>query len=171
MSVMPKDGHIGIAELIKTQPLHVAWGPGDGVWVAPVPPTSINDTELIEELGRRTASSVIYVAPVVDGDPVDEEDPAFIKVPGKGFYKASAEPTKYLLITAQFNFGEEPTATIRQTAVFMGTQTIDGLPPGLRYFTPDQIQSKGRMLQLQNLPEPIPRDSEYRTRFVHLIEF
>lgn len=170
MSVMPKDGHIGIAELIKAQPLHVGWGPGDGTWDTPVPPTSINDTGLIVELGRRTATSVIYVAPVVD-EPVDEEDPAFINVPGKGFYKTSAEPTKYLLITAQFGFGEEPTATIRQTAVFMGTQTIDGLPAGLRYFTPDQIQSRGRMLQLQNLPKPIPRDSEYRTRFVHLIEF
>ena len=169
MSVMPTSGHIALAELIKAQPLHVAWGPGDGAWVAPAPAEDINDTEIIGELGRRTATVVQYVEPAMP--PADEDDPTFVQVPGKGWYQITATPTKYLLVVAQFGFSEEPTATIRQTAVFVGTKTIDSLPPGQRYFTPMQLQSKGRMLQLQNLPEPIPRDSEYRTRFTHLLEF
>ena len=169
MSVMPTSGHIALAELIKAQPLHVAWGPGDGTWVAPVPAEDINDTEIIGELGRRTATVVHYVEPVAP--PADEDDAAFVQVPGKGWYQITATPTKYLLVIAQFGFGEEPTATIRQTAVFVGTQIAVGLPPGQRYFTPAEVQFKGRMLQLQNLPEPIPRDSEYRTRFTHLLEF
>lgn len=168
MSVMPTSGHVAIAELIKAQPLHVAWGPGDGSWVTP-PAEDINDTSLVAELGRRTAGSVVYVEPFT-GTP-DDEDPTYINVPGKGYFVVSDVPTKYLLVMAQFQFSEEPTATIRQTGVFMDTQVIAGLPPGQRYFTPDQIESPGRMLQLQNLPEPIPRDSEYRTRFTHLLEF
>ena len=171
MSIMPTAGHTALAELAKAQPLHVAWGPGDGAWQeGEVPDEDIDAIGLIAELGRRLPTRVEYCEPLT-GDDYDDEDPAYVKVPNKGWYHVVAEPTRYLLIVAQFQYEEEPTATIRQSAVFMGTQIVDGLPAGQRYFTPDQIQSAGRMLQLQNLPKPLPRDSEYRTRLTHVLEF
>lgn len=160
MSILTEYGRIALAEAIKALPLHVAWGPGDGAWTTP-PSESTAATALITELGRRVATAE-YVKPDVAGE---------IEIPGHGFFAYSATPTKYLLVSATFGYDEEPTATIRQTAVFVGTQVIAGLPAGQRYFTPAQLQSPGRLLQLQNLPSPVVRDALYRNRFDNLIVF
>lgn len=160
MSILTASGRIAIAESIKARPLHVAWGPGDGAWSTP-PAENNNATGLITELGRRLATSVAFVVPDPSGT---------IEIPGEGFFSETLTPTNRLLVVAQFGYAEEPTAVIRQTAVFIGTEVIAGLPAGQRYFTPDQLQSPGRLLQLQNLT-PVNRSAATRSRFENLIVF
>lgn len=161
MSILTESGRIALAEAIKAQPLHTAWGPGNGSWTTP-PAEDPSATSLIAELGRRVATSVNFVVPDVDGD---------IEIPGYGKYTTTLTPTKRLMVFTQFAFAEEPTATIRQTAIFVGTQVIAGLPPGQRYFVPAEVESPGRLLQLQNLSTPVPRSADYRTGFYNLIVF
>lgn len=161
MSILTESGRIAIAEAIKEKPIHLAWGPGDGSWTVP-PAEDVNATGLITELGRRLSTSVAFVVPDEDGT---------IEIPGEGFFTETLTPTKRLLITTQFAYSEEVAATIRQIAVFVGTEVIAGLPAGQRYFTPAQVQSPGRMLQLQNLDVPVVRSAATRSRFENLIVF
>lgn len=160
MSILTASGRIAIAESIKARPLHIAWGPGDGAWATP-PAEDNNATGLVVELGRRLASSVAFVVPDPDGT---------IEIPGEGFFSETTTPTNRLLVVAQFGYAEEPTAVIRQTAVFVGTEVVAGLPAGQRYFVPGELQSPGRMLQLQNLV-PVNRSAATRSRFENLIVF
>lgn len=159
MAILTKSGRIAQAELTKAQPLHMAWGPGDGAWTE-APNEDVDATIVTAELGRRTAIAQ-FVAPDVDGD---------IEIPGSGKFTVSVEPTSQLLVTAKFSYLDAPDATIRQAGVFMGTQVVGGLPAGQRYFTPAQLVSPGRLLQLQNR-RPLQRDVDMFVQIDVLIDF
>lgn len=160
MSILTTSGRVALAEAIKAMPIHVAWGPGNGAWTTPLAEDN-SATGLITELGRRIPDSVAFVVADPSGS---------IEIPGEGFFSETLTPTNRLLVTTQFLYDDDPTAVIRQTAVFVGTEVVAGLPGGQRYFTPAQLQSPGRLLQLQNLA-PIIRSASARSRFENLIVF
>lgn len=160
MSILTNSGRVAIAELIKNSPLHMAWGPGNTAWTTP-PAESPDATAVAGELGRRTVTDVQFVVPDTLGP---------IEIPGAGKFSTTTTPTKRLVVSCQFAFDDAPTATIRQIGLFTGTVLVPGLPAGLRYFTPDQIQSPGRLLQIQNR-EAVPRSPEARNLYTLLLEF
>ena len=139
-AVLTNSGRVAIAKAIVAQPLHVAWGVGDGAWIAP-PASGVSQTALISEIGRRTATEVAYVLPNVSGDIVLPE----------GRFSRSSTPTKYIYIRVTFDYADAPSSVIRELALFVGTQPISGLPAGKQYFTPGEIADPGLMLQVQNI--------------------
>lgn len=159
MPILTNSGRVAIAESIKAQPLHVAWGGGDGDWLEP-PVENIEATALLEELGRLVATGVEFVTPDDDGN---------IVVPG-GTFSVSATPTAHLLITANFEFSNAPSAVIREMGVFVGSEMIGGLPAGQTYFEPSQVSAPGRMLHVENFA-PIYRSPAIRESFQIVISF
>lgn len=159
MAILTKSGRIAQAELTKNQPLHVAWGPGDGAWTD-APPEDVNATVVTGELGRRTATAQ-FVVPDPDGD---------IEIPDSGKFSISATPTSQVLVTAKFSYLDAPDATIRQAGVFIGSEVASGLPAGQRYFTPDQVTNPGRLLQLQNR-KPLLRAVDMFVQIDILLDF
>lgn len=160
MAILTKAGRTAIAEAMKAEALHLAWGPGDGTWTS-APAEDANATALTGEIGRRLVTSVEYVVPDSAGD---------IEIAGVGLFSLSVTPTNRLLVTTQFDFADAPTAVIRQIGLFVGTVTDSGLPAGQRYFAPGDITSPGRLLQLENR-SPIYRSSGTRERFEILLAF
>ena len=160
MAILTKAGRTAIAEAIKAEALHLAWGPGDGSWTS-APSESPDATAVTSEIGRRQVTSAEYVVPDSDGT---------IEIPGVGLFSISATPTNRLLITTQFDFADAPTAVIRQIGLFVGTTLVSGLPAGQRYFVPSEVATPGRLLQLENRA-PIYRNSGTRERFEILIAF
>ncbi len=159
MSIIGKQGRIATAKAIKVQPLHIAWGPGDGTWVSP-PPEDNEATELTNEIGRRTAVAR-FVTPDPDGQ---------LEAPGGATYSYTETPTNILSVSAQFRFTDAPAAVIRQVGVFIGSEIIAGLPAGQQYFAPAEIESKGDLLQIQNR-QPLQRSADMRTKINIILEF
>jgi hypothetical protein len=160
MPIIPQSGRVVIAESIAQRPIHVAWGTGDGAWITP-PSEGSGATGLMAEIGRRTATVVGYVNPDVNGD---------IILSNSAKFTASATPTNFLHITASFDFADAPSAQIRETAVFVGTQVEANLPAGQMYFTPDEVVSPGRLLHIENI-EPIFRSPAVKEFFEYVIAF
>lgn len=157
--IITQSGREAIAEEISTSGLMLAWGPGDGSWTTP-PTEDESARSLISELGRRLPNEISFVTPSPTGD---------IIIPGAK-YARSSTPTRWLFVSTTFDYADESTATIRQTAIFKGTVLVGGLPSGQRYFTPANISSPGKMLELANLI-PIPRSNLNRETFNYVIEF
>lgn len=159
MPILPKSGRVVIAESIAAQPLHLAWGSGDGAWTT-APGEDSDATTLQAEVGRRTATEVAFVTPSVGGD---------IVLPTGNFVR-SVTPTKHLYVRADFDFLDAPSAVIRELAIFVGTETLAGLPGGQLYFTPGQITDPGRMLHLENMA-PVFRSPAIRESFAVVVTF
>jgi hypothetical protein len=160
MSILTRSGRTAIAQSIKSQPLHLAWGSG-GSWTTTVPPENADATALLAEVGRRTVTQCEYVTPDNSGD---------IEIIGAGKFSISSTPTNMLWAMTRFDFGDASTATIREIGLFVGTVVQSGLPSGQRYFTPSQITSSGTLLQLENLAA-IYRSPSERQTFEMLIIF
>lgn len=159
MPILTKSGRIVIAESVALRPVHLAWGTGDGLWITP-PSENPDATALLNEVGRRTVNSVEFVVPDVDGD---------IVLP-TGNFSLSATPTNSLLFTVNFEFGDAPSAVIREFGLFAGTTLQSGLPPGQLYFLPSEIATPGRLLHLENIA-PIYRSPAIRESFQVVITF
>lgn len=153
-------GRIAIAETLFSQPLHLAWGTGDGVWTSTVPPVSGTETALRAEIGRRQATQVQYVVPDAVGSIVLPE----------GRFSPSSTPTRSLYIRTDFDFSEATGAAIREVGLFVRTVIQAGLPAGQRYFTPSQVTNPGRLLHLKNF-QPIYRFPNNRERFEIVMTF
>lgn len=161
MATLPLSGRAAIANAISKRPIHIAWGSGDGAWLTP-PPESSSATGLQAELGRRVATQWIYVVP-------DESGPISV---ASGRYSASPgnAPTRHLYVTVDFDYGEAPSAVVREVAIFSDTVVNTGLPPGQAYFTPGQLTSPGIMLYIENLV-PIFRNPQTTENFSVVITF
>ena len=160
MAILPRTGRAAIAKALKAIPAYLAWGTGDGAWDASsVPAENPDATGLMAEIGRRLASSIEYVVPDAAG-PID--------IAGAGTFSVTSTPTRHLLYTFRFDFGDAPSATIREIGLFINCITNPGLPPGQMYFTPDQIVGPGDLLQLENRV-PITRSTGSRETFQLLI--
>lgn len=160
MSILVDAGRVAIAQSIAIRPIHLAWGRGNGSWIAP-PAESITATALQDEIGRRSATEVAYVTPDTGGD---------IILPNEAVFSRSVTPTNNLYVRTAFDFDEGLSEVIREIAIFVGTVTVGGLPPGQQYFTPAQVLNPGRMLSLENIG-PIYRSPAIRESFEVVITF
>jgi hypothetical protein len=154
------DGRIAQAELVAAQPIHVAWGAGLPAWDTTPEAEPTNVTSLVNELGRRQATQVAFVNPDTNGS---------IETP-QGNFSLSATPTRYLYVRVVFGFNEEPASRIRELGVFIGTTVKAGLPAGQKYFTPDQVNSKGRMYLLDR-SQNFARNGSIRPAFEYVFPF
>lgn len=161
MAILPKSGRAAIAQSIKSQPLHLAWGTGDGAWGATPPAEDVAATGLINEVGRRTVMEAAYVTP---------DDQGEIVVEGAGRFTRSAQVTNQLYLAFKFDFQDAPTDVIREIGVFVGTQPAADLPAGQMYFVPSEVENPGTLLHLEH-KAPIYRAASTRENFEILITF
>lgn len=124
------------------------------------PPENVAATALLDEIARRTVDECYFVSPDPDGE---------ISL-STGRYRISATPTPHLFIRTKFDFTDALGATIREQAVFVGSEINPSLPPGQRYFTPDQVLSPGTLLLIEHTV-PIVRQASTRDTFEFVLTF
>ena len=160
MAILTNSGRVAMAQSVKAQPIHMAWGSGDPTWDTTPVPESISASALLSEVGRRKATYVAYCEPDAAGE---------IIVP-TGRFKETATPTKHLYMRFGFDFTDAPTSTIRELAVFVGTLTNPSLPAGQMYFTPAQVTDPGLLLVIEHIPK-FDRSAAVRQTFEFVVTF
>ena len=160
MSILTLSGRVALASLMKSQPLHVGIGSGDGAWNVP-PLESGSETGLLAPLGYRRATEVSYVTATVGGD---------IVTPTGAVYARTMEPTRNLYIRVDFDFEDASGATVRESGLFVGLVPLPSLPPSQRFFAPNQVVDPGVLVHLSNR-EPFFRFPNTRERFETVITF
>ncbi|HRQ04363.1 MAG TPA: hypothetical protein PK580_00205 [Nitrosomonas halophila] len=142
------------------RPIHLAWGGGDAAWDTDPVPETVNDAVLVDEIGRRLVSQARYCLPDETGE---------IIVP-TGRFTESSTPTRHIYLRFNFDFDDAPAATIREVAVFVGTQTDAGLPPGQMYFEPENVVDPGTLLVIERT-QKFDRSPSVRQSFEFVITF
>lgn len=160
MAILTNSGRVAMAEAIVARPIHLAWGSGDPDWDTTPVPATISETALVDEVGRRLVSQTRYCTPDPDGE---------IVVP-TGRFTESLTPTKHLYMRFNFDFFDAPTATIREVAVFVGSETDPELPGGQMYFEPADIVSPGTLLVIERTAKFV-RSSSVRQSFEFVVTF
>ena len=160
MAILTNSGRAAAAMAVKSQPIHMAWGSGDPDWDATPSPEAATATALLNEIGRRRSTQVIFCEP----------DPAGELVVPTGRFKASDVPTKYLYMRFAFDFTDAPASTIREIAVFIGSTAKPAVPAGQEYLVPSDVLDPGMMLALEHIPKLV-RSSSVRQQFEFVIQF
>ena len=161
MPILTNSGRVAIANALAKLPLHVAWGTGDGAWIAP-PSENNAATALMAEVGRRKITQWKFVVPDAAGA---------IEVPsGKFSFSPGNAPTNHLWVQANFDFSEASGSEIREVAVYSDIAVDPGLPPGKMYFTPGEVVAPGLMLYLDNIT-PISRSPSIQENIEVVITF
>lgn len=158
MAILTNSGRAALAAAIKDSTLHLAWGSGDASWDSAPQSASIEDTALVNEVGRRSATQVTFCSPDSAGD---------IILPD-GRYTTSTDPTKHLYCRFSYDFDDASEALIREAAIFVGTGVDPGLPVGQVYFTPDEIIDGGILLLIERFPV-IDRSASERRAFEYVL--
>lgn len=165
MAILTASGRTAIAQSIAAQPIHFAWGSGNPSWdTTPVTEDS-NAVGLTNELGRRAATSVQFVAPSDTGDIIV---PVFNDASGSTVSKRfvlSNVPTPHLYMRFNFDFTDAPASIIREISVFVATEVAAGLPAGQMYFVPSELANPGTLLALEHLADNIIRSPNSRQSF------
>lgn len=164
LASLTKTGRAAIARAIAERPLHLAWGTGDPAWDDPEAelPSQVDATALVNEVGRRVASSVGFVVPDDEGNIVI---PVGVGADGdvqEARYSSVTGPTPYLYIRVNYNFADASNVIICEFGLFMDTQVKADLPPGQRYFTPAELESPGLLLAAQIVQPSIQRSPAVR---------
>jgi hypothetical protein len=160
MSVLTRSGRAAIAQSIALQPIHLAWGTGNTVWGDTPPAEDVAAEVLLNEVGRRTAFDIAYAEPDEAGEIVTPT----------GRYRRSANSTSNLYLAFRHDFGDGAEHVIRELAVFVGTEMVEGLPEGQRYFLPIQVANPGTLLVVEN-SAPIHRSMATRETFEFVVTF
>lgn len=145
MAILVDSGRVAIAQALASGPLYLAWGSGLAAWDTALEPEPIDATALVTEFGRRLAATQGYCTPDAAGEIVTQEG---------GRYRESAAPTKWLFLRFSFDFADGGNEVVRELGVFAHVTVDPALPPGQRYFTPDQIVDPGKLLLLERLARP-----------------
>lgn len=227
MSILTQSGRAAIAASIKEQPIHLAWGSGDGnsgsshqvekvfvegeiklehypikdvrvftgqtvyqpsidytidsntsviklvennsitannavtvEYTQNTPPESITSEKLLNELGRRTADEALFCTGDENGE---------LLTPS-GRFKSSDVPTNNLYLKFTFDFTDAANQVIRELGVMVGTKVKEELPPGQRYFEPQDIEDPGILLVLEHTV-PLIRTAATRETFAFVVTF
>lgn len=165
LATLTNSGRAGIAAAIMARPLAFAWGTGDPAWddmEDDLLPSLVERTALYNEIGRRLVSSVTFAVPEENGGivvPVGTMPDGSVE---EARYATSLEPTPYLYMRCNYDFGDAANAEIREIGVFMDTELVSDLPPGQRYFTPGEIAKPGTLMAMQILRPRILRNPSVR---------
>jgi hypothetical protein len=150
MAILTQSGRAAMAAAIANEAIHLAWGTGDPEWDTEPALETATAVALFNEIGRRKATLVQFVVEDEDGaiTTTDVDDPSL-----QNSFSPSPEnaPTNHLYLLFNFDFGDAPASTIRETGVFLGTETDPELPAGQRYFTPEEIVKPGILLAIEHL--------------------
>lgn len=159
-AVLVKDGRVLLAEAIKNHPTFLGLGTGEAAWgdQPPLPPTSL--LELVAPIGYKAAKQVSYVIP-------DETGEIVLPV---GTYSYSETPTNYLYYKFDLDYADGGTADLREWHVYVDAATVADLPAAKTWFTPEQMQERGRLL-LSERRKPMPFDSTVRAVFEFVVIF
>lgn len=160
MAILTNSGRVAMAKSVKAQALHLAWGSGDAAWDTTPQPEQITATALLNEIGRRKVTYVAYCEPNEAGE---------IIVP-TGRFSETLTPTKHLYMRYAFDFTDAPTSTIRELAVFVGTETDPDLPAGQMYFDPAQVVDPGTLLVIEHIAK-FDRSASVRQTFEFVVTF
>ncbi|GFU21013.1 uncharacterized protein B3gp29 [Nephila pilipes] len=200
VSILTQSGRAAIAASIKEQVIHLAWGSGDANWESshqvekvfvegeiklehyPIkdgtaipanstvtieytedtPPEPIMSKKLLNELGRRTVDEVLFCTGDENGELVTPS----------GRFRPSNVPTNNLFLTFTFDFTDAYAANqvIRELGVMVGTKLKKKVPPGQRYFEPQDIENPGILLVLEHTV-PLIRTAATRETFSFVVTF
>ncbi|GAB7080887.1 hypothetical protein [Megalodesulfovibrio paquesii] len=170
LATLTHSGRAGMAQALAAMPLHFAWGSGNAAWdddptAQHLAQSLVEAVALNNELGRRAVTAIGYVTPDPEGEitvPVGRQpDGAVVEAR----YRAVLEPTPFLYLRANFDFADASDQVVREVGVFLNTATRADLPPGQRYFTPDQLDDAGRLLAIQRMDPVIVRSPAVRQTF------
>ena len=160
MAILVNVGRAAVARAIANMPLHMAWGTGKESWDFTPEPEPLLATALESEIGRRELTQWLYCTPDPAGD---------IIVPN-GRFAVSVEPTNNLYMRFNFDFTDASASDVREVAVFLGTVTKPGLPPGQKYFTLSELADTGQMLALERIKK-FSRNPAVRQTFEFVVTF
>lgn len=115
---------------------------------------------LMAEIGRRLVEERHFVEPDPEGE---------IVVP-TGRFRVVAGPSNHLFLRVRFDFEDAAGTTVREQALFVGTELVPELPPGQRYVPPEAVMDPGILLVLQHAA-PIVRHAATRETFEFVVTF
>ncbi|WP_264723606.1 hypothetical protein [Wolbachia endosymbiont (group A) of Cheilosia soror] len=124
------------------------------------PPEPINSIKLLNELGRRTANEVLFCTGDENGE---------LLTPS-GRFRPSNVPTNNLYLKFTFDFTDAANQVIRELGVMVGTKLKKKVPPGQRYFEPQDIEDPGILLVLEHTV-PLIRTAATRETFSFVVTF
>lgn len=115
------------------------------------PALGSGETALVNEVGRRIASSIEFVVPDDNGN---------ISTPGGQRWTISTTATRYLYTSVLFDYLEAKDETIREVGIFVDGTRAAGVPEGQLYLTPDQVAEPGYLLLLDRFAGKVRSPSE-----------
>ncbi|WP_073585037.1 hypothetical protein [Vibrio quintilis] len=160
VAILTKSGRTAIAQSIAAQPVFMAWGHGDTEWEETPPSESVTSTALLDTVGYRKASRVLFCEPDPDGEIVVTS----------GRFKLSDTPTNHLFCEFRFDFEDAQGETLREVGVMVGTEPKADAPAGQFYFQPEELEKSGTLLLLEHR-KPLYRDTGVRETFEFVITF
>ncbi|GHU17330.1 hypothetical protein FACS189472_04070 [Alphaproteobacteria bacterium] len=160
MAILTQSGRAAIAQSVKDQVIHIAWGQGDADSDDSIGSEDPMQTTLKSEVGRRIVDGVVFC--------VGDDDGELITPTGR--FSASEEPTNNLYIETTYDFEDASDHTIRELGLFVGTKTDPDLPVGQKYFLPANIIDPGILLLLEH-SVPLIRTPATREKFCFVVTF
>ncbi|GHU22216.1 hypothetical protein FACS189472_15070 [Alphaproteobacteria bacterium] len=160
MAILTQSGRAAIAQSVKDQVIHIAWGQGDADSDDSIGSEDPMQTTLKSEVGRRIVDEVVFCVGDDDGELVTPT----------GRFSASEEPTNNLYIETTYDFEDASDHTIRELGLFVGTKTDPDLPVGQKYFLPADIVDPGILLLLEH-SVPLIRTPATREKFCFVVTF
>lgn len=124
------------------------------------PSETITSAKLLNELGRRVIDEVLFC--------IGDENGELITPTGR--FKPSNVPTNNLYLKCTFDFTNAANQVIRELGVMVGTKVKEELPPGKRYFEPQDIVDPGILLVLEHTV-PLIRTAATRETFCFVVTF
>ncbi|GHT92083.1 hypothetical protein FACS1894122_05430 [Alphaproteobacteria bacterium] len=161
MAILTQSGRAAIAQSVKDQVIHIAWGQGQlEAGHDDFSPEDPMQTTLQSEVGRRIVDGVVFCVGDDNGELVTPT----------GRFSASEEPTNNLYIETTYDFEDASDHTIRELGLFVGTKTDPDLPVGQKYFLPADIVDPGILLLLEH-SVPLIRTPATREKFCFVVTF
>lgn len=150
-------GRTALTNILHEQSLILAIGAGDPAWDAlwggGSPPDATSGVSALTDLiGVVKPLSKQFVTPDSEGE-ISISDGVDVQK-----YTASVDPTRFLFVRWRLDFGDAPTATIRELAVYFNTTFDAGIPSGQSYVedTGANITDIGDIFGAERMP-PISR--------------
>jgi hypothetical protein len=160
MVILTQSGRAAMAQAVKNQKMHVAWGTGDEAWDDTPIPEDTTQEALMNEVGRRVVDEVFFCEPDDEGE----------LEAANGRFTLSETPTRNLFVRVRYNFSDGSGYTIRELGLFINSEIDGDLPEGQEYFLPNQVIDPGILLLIEHEPAMI-RTPAVRESFAFVITF